>query len=162
MSCFDRYFPSCWVTLLWKLEGTQTLGQVLQRSNMIRQLSFLLLLQVRKRTTSWTAVSFGEGEENKVGILLPGSAPQFSQFLLSHPTFWRWVGLCLSSDYHHKGPQAGGFNNSNLFLRVLEGAKSKIKVLAKKVSFWGPFSRLPGCCYLTVCPCESSGAWHIL
>lgn len=46
---------------------------------MIRQLSFLLLLQVRKRTTSWTAVSFGEGEENKVGILLPGSAAQFSQ-----------------------------------------------------------------------------------
>lgn len=79
MSCFDWYFPSCWVTLLWKLEGTQTWGQVLQRSNMIRQLSFLLLLQVRKWTTSWTAVFFGEGEENKVGILLPGSAPQFSQ-----------------------------------------------------------------------------------
>ena len=105
---------------------------------------------------------WGVAKKTRVGILLPGPAPQFSHFLLSHPTFWRWAGLCLSSGCHHKGPQADGFNNSNLFLRVLEGGKSKIKVLAKRVSFWGPFSWLPGCCHLTVCPSDSSGARQIL
>ena len=80
--------------------------------------------------------------------LIPRYSPKRNKNMTTQRLVRRYcISLLRLTKYH----RLDGFNNGNLFLTVLEAAKSKIKVLAKSISFWILFSWLVGSLHLAVC-----------